>query len=56
MIIIGQCTTVVKNKIEANKDYSTIEQNYNVIKLLKLIKILHLKVEKRSTTIVQHTK
>ena len=56
MLIIGQCTTAVKNKIEANKDYSIIEQDYNVIELLKLIKMLHLKVERRSTTIVQPTK
>ena len=47
MIFIGQCITAVKNKIEANKDYTTIEENYNMIELLKLIKILYLKMERK---------
>ena len=35
---MGQCTTAVKNKVEANTAYADIEANYDVIELLRIIK------------------
>ena len=38
VIIMGQCTMAVKNKVEANTAYADIETNYDVVELLRIIK------------------
>ena len=38
IIIMGQCMTAVKNKVEANTAYADIETNYDVVELLRIIK------------------
>ena len=43
VIIKGQCTTVVKNKVEAHSEYHQTEQDYNVIALLHIIKEITFK-------------
>ena len=43
VIIIGQCTTVVKNKVEANTAYGDVELNYNIMELLRIIKEIAFK-------------
>ena len=40
IIIKGQCSLAMKTKIESNKEYKTIEEQDDVIKLMKLIKSL----------------
>ena len=40
IIIKGQCSLAMKTKIESNKEYKTIEEQNDVIKLIKLIKSL----------------
>ena len=41
-LIHGQCTQGMKNKLEARKDWTTIEANHNPIELLKAIKEITL--------------
>lgn len=38
IVIKGQCTLAMKNKIEAQEDYQDIEKNYEVVALLKSIR------------------
>ena len=56
IVIKGQCTAAVINKVEAMSNYENIEQDYNVIKLLAIIKIQHLKQELSNITTNQCTK
>ena len=38
MIIKGQCTLMMKNKVKSMKDYKKTEKNNNVVALLKCLK------------------
>ena len=40
---MGQCTTAVKNKVEANNTYGNIKIDYNMAKLLRIIKEIAFK-------------
>ena len=37
LLIIGQCTTNLKEKIESHDDFDKMEEDYDVIKLIELI-------------------